>query len=765
MGNEYEKNQILGVCHKILALKQGKVDYEFSKIVGYVIGVNGRTNIVHSLLKDLIKLKNGEATLNHIFLAKEYGNSEMMSALKNSNWYDFALDPSQKNQELARNIQRNFYDKNIHVDTSKQKESNYFIDEDDFASVIDSFINLSMYNAYGIRELITLEVNKLIKNVSILEDEYPAQFEKIVKVFELNVLQRKILFFYYLLESVDKFDDFIKYTSLDYTERKNAPSAFSKILNISISKIKRELRSNSKLSQSILLEVDDKDINISDHIYDFLQNDDESGDIFSFFFEKSDTSKCLEIEKHRIKKQELDAFKYLVKCSGGSNMLLHGAPGTGKTEFSKSFGKSNKLEIYKIKTHNSDADDMLKEKRSALIAAKSILNQNSILVVDEAEGILGSNSSPFFKDTSDHKAWLNTFMEEHSINIIWITNDMTMHESTKRRFDLSICFESFTRGQRLDALESIQSRIGVDLFNKIELKDIAKNYSLDPGSLSLSFRKMGSLEEAEFEKKGVIITLLNSHMKLIKGKEVTEKPLESFYNPNFINASINEKEIVSVISSYYQDPNRVRNICILFQGDPGTGKTEFAKYISEELGRKMNVKRASDILDKYVGEAEKNIAGMFSQVERENDILFIDECDSLFKSRETAEMSWMVSQTNELLTQMERFKGVLICATNFVENLDRAAMRRFHLKIEFKELCEKKLPDVYRSFFSKITKIDLNVKELDNLKRIKGLNPGDFKAVYNSIVFKKNILNKDIISRLQDESYYKVRRNSIGLKG
>lgn len=381
------------------------------------------------------------------------------------------------------------------------KRTKYFINESDFANVIDSIIDLSMFNGFGVRELFYDKISRIYQETDTEKFEYPPLFDRLARVFELTETQRKILFFYFLYEIIDTFESFVSYTPLDYSNRAKAPVAFAKLFGISPSKIKRELRSNSRLSQAMLIEIDDNSISLSDHIADFLQDDDENCDIFSFFFEKAESEKSLDIKKHRLSKSEVDALKYLVKCDAGSNLLLYGASGTGKTEFTKSIGKKLGLDIYKIKTHDADSDDMLKTKKSALIAAKSMLNNNSLLVVDEAEEILESGSSMFYKDKSDHKAWLNTYMEEHGINIIWITNDMTMHPSTKRRFDLSICFESFTRSQRLAALTNIQSKSGMDLFNENELIQLAKDYTLDPGALNLAFNKMSVLSDERVNKK------------------------------------------------------------------------------------------------------------------------------------------------------------------------------------------------------------------------------------------------------------------------
>ncbi|RYZ90058.1 MAG: AAA family ATPase, partial [Proteobacteria bacterium] len=97
----------------------------------------------------------------------------------------------------------------------------------------------------------------------------------------------------------------------------------------------------------------------------------------------------------------------------------------------------------------------------------------------------------------------------------------------------------------------------------------------------------------------------------------------------------------------------------------------------------MIVKTSSDILSAFIGETEKNIANAFRQAQKEKSLLFFDEVDLLLSSREKAIRSWEISAINEFLCRIEAFRGVTICATNFADNLDRAAFRRFGLKVHF----------------------------------------------------------------------------------
>ena len=183
-------------------------------------------------------------------------------------------------------------------------------------------------------------------------------------------------------------------------------------------------------------------------------------------------------------------------------------------------------------------------------------------------------------------------------------------------------------------------------------------------------------------------------------------------------------------------------------GPPGTGKTEFVKYLGKELYRKVLVMKGSDILSKWVGGTEENIASAFAQAEAERAILFFDEIDGLVQSRESANANWEVSQVNELLQQMENFDGVMIAATNFDKNLDPAIMRRFTFKLEFDYLSH----EGKKIFFEKMFKTELTDEEYDELKTLQNLAPGDFRTVrQENFYLADEQSNMDRIEALREE--------------
>jgi SpoVK/Ycf46/Vps4 family AAA+-type ATPase len=207
-----------------------------------------------------------------------------------------------------------------------------------------------------------------------------------------------------------------------------------------------------------------------------------------------------------------------------------------------------------------------------------------------------------------------------------------------------------------------------------------------------------------------------------------------------------------------------RHVNLLFWGLPGTGKTEFAKYLADRLSMGLLVKRASDLLSMWVGGTEHNIRDAFEEAERERSILFIDEADSMFINRETAVRSWETAQTNELLTQMENFRGILICCTNLLDHLDRAVVRRFAWKIQFNSLTGDGKARLFRKYLLSDGG-QISPEGSRRLAAIGDLTAGDFRAVWDKYAFVPGSERKEetLIEELQREvAYRKGHREAIG---
>lgn len=126
-------------------------------------------------------------------------------------------------------------------------------------------------------------------------------------------------------------------------------------------------------------------------------------------------------------------------------------------------------------------------------------------------------------------------------------------------------------------------------------------------------------------------------------------------------------------------------LAALFAGPPGTGKTMAAEAIANELGLPMYRIDLSQVVNKYIGETEKNLRRLFDAADAADVILFFDEADALFGKRtevKDAHDRYANLEVSYLLERMERFKGLAILATNRKKDLDEAFLRRLRFVLE-----------------------------------------------------------------------------------
>ena len=131
-------------------------------------------------------------------------------------------------------------------------------------------------------------------------------------------------------------------------------------------------------------------------------------------------------------------------------------------------------------------------------------------------------------------------------------------------------------------------------------------------------------------------------------------------------------------------------------------------------------KRCSDLLSKWVGGTEKNIARAFEEGRDNQAMLVFDEADSFLQDRTGASRSWEVTQVNEMLTQMETYPYPFVCTTNLMDRLDKASLRRFTFKVGYEYMTVEQASLAFEHFFG--------VKDID-LSHLNSLTPGDFVVV------------------------------------
>ena len=232
------------------------------------------------------------------------------------------------------------------------------------------------------------------------------------------------------------------------------------------------------------------------------------------------------------------------------------------------------------------------------------------------------------------------------------------------------------------------------------------------------------------------------------------------YDLSVLNTSLHADEIVEMVQNAIANDRKTcgsqQGIRILFYGVSGAGKTNLAHYIADSIGRKLLCKNASDILGMYVGESEKNIANAFSEAKKANKILLFDEVDSFFRERSLASQRFEITETNEFLTQMENYDGIVICTTNLRGIMDKAMQRRFHIMVEFKALKAEGVETLLSKYFP-LFEFDDNA--IQSLCRYDSVTPGDFGNIASRLRFMQSekITSEYIIQELcktQEEKEY-----------
>ena len=520
--------------------------------------------------------------------------------------------------------------------------------------------------------------------------------------------------------------------------------------------------------------ISDGDFGRSNTFRNYLESGD--GDMLEGrFYKKTPVEEALPWDFYgKLAEEHGATLKRLIGSSTGkrgSNILLYGEPGTGKTSFAKTLARELGLDLYEIRQGDKDGgDDSAQSRMTGIrICNGQVPKGKSMIIVDEADELLRTSMGFFSlflgggRSPTSEKGVINSILDEVKIPTIWISNAPahSMDDSVRRRFDYSIRFEKLNSKQRQAIWRNNVGKLHLgNVISDAMVEQLANRYQTSAGGITMVLENVKRMKPRKGKEMELIDKLMKPHCELMNAKPKDDKLLPSKdYSLDGLNITgdIGLGRIVEAVRKFRDekddgvDPDRPR-MNLLLWGPPGTGKTEFVKYLGRELNAKVLVKMGSDLLSMYVGGTEQNIKRAFAEAEADNAILFLDEIDGLVQDRSGASKSWEVTQVNELLYQMENFKGVMVGATNFMDNLDQAIMRRFTFKLQFDYLDDAGK----RLFFERMFKTKLTEKEAEKLAEVRNLAPGDFRTVRQATYYLGgSITNSQRIEELEKESSVK----------
>ena len=401
----------------------------------------------------------------------------------------------------------------------------------------------------------------------------------------------------------------------------------------------------------------------------------------------------------------------------GVNVLLYGPPGTGKTSFAATLAARVGARLRPVTEVDEDEGEPDREQRLAGLRLAQRLAEpgNTLLLFDEAEDLFLERRTLLDEPRSSSRLFIHRLLERMVVPVIWTANDIgVLGPAVLRR--MTMCLE--LRVPNLATRTLLWRRLGEAHGVALRDADAARLARLVPTAPAVAATALratrlvgGGAETARLIVEGVARAVRGG------GLPAPEPELDANYESALVNADCD----LAALEADLLRLGAPRAVSFLLAGPPGSGKSAWIRHIAGRMRLPVLQKRASDLLDPFVGGTEHNIAGAFTEARDTGAFLVFDEADSLLLERADAARSWEISEVNEMLTWMESHPLPFACTTNLAERLDRASLRRFLVKLRFGWLREAQARLAFRRFFGLAAPAGLDA--------LRTLTPADFALV------------------------------------
>ena len=580
----------------------------------------------------------------------------------------------------------------------------------------------------------------------------------------------------------------------------NAPEAFAaiaEVAGVTASEIGEALRAGSRLERIGLVEnlisehsiTDLSDLmKVSEKLPPVLMREYRDQNELMAVFTKPATKSALTLNDFSFVQEDTQVLCALIKNAVerkelGVNVLLYGPPGTGKTELAKVVAQSSGLDLFEVEYADREGNSLSGRDRYRSLQIAQVFLKSSpqvALMFDEVEDVfpavsldaanlMARQEQQAFSSSVNHsingKAWVNQILETNPVPTIWVTNRIEQIDPAfRRRFAYHLELKSPPPGAREQLIRKTLE--GVEISPEFVAK-LTERKGLTPAQIRTAVRFAGlatsegmGLENMSLERL-IERQLKNADAALgTKIDNDKSRPSVTSYNLDMLNVET-RFEIPRIVKALKDRGHGT----LCFYGAPGTGKTALAEHIAKALEKPLIIKQASDLMSKFVGETEQNMAAMFKEAEAEGAVLLLDEADSYLQDRRGAQRSYEVTEVNEMLQGMERFKGIFVCTTNLLDRIDQAALRRFTFKIKFKPLTPEQRETMFVTEALAGDAVQMSADLKARLAKLEVLCPGDFAAVKRQIdILGEGFTADEFMSQLEAEHRIKPEvRESRGM--
>lgn len=361
----------------------------------------------------------------------------------------------------------------------------------------------------------------------------------------------------------------------------------------------------------------------------------------------------------------------------GKNILLHGKPGTGKTQLARTMAEKVGAPLYEVPTKDVHSGAMTGRVRlDAARMAQMFLEDRlgAVLLFDEME-------DAFRKADQLAKGWFNQLLEENQAPVIWISNNISaVDPAFLRRFDFIVEIQGDGDDRQAEKLQQTLAGLPV---TPVWASKAAQQSWMTP-ALAANLAEVGQylpvrqVSRNQRRLENIVRQRLDAMGEQKPARILSQQKRSHF--PRFRPEWINTRPTLRNVERIVRQEGSAR-ICLY--GPPGAGKTAYAEELAMRLSKPFMLQSGSDLLGMYVGQTERSISAMFDKAEQTGAVLLLDEADTFLYNRNMAQHSWEVSAINEFMVRLERHDGVFVATTNRFSSFDKAVLRRLQLKVKF----------------------------------------------------------------------------------